>query len=150
MSLWKRRFVCLGGRRRGAVLPEFWDKIYLQYHSTDWGTAQKGQLSPWLDPWTPGCQPSLWGTPVYPPPIFPSVSTKPGQGAAARSGAGQKQEEHGAVVAPLWGKRHIPGNLPLPACSLPTPQSLLSSYMTGGAGRARAIKHYYCYRGTGE
>ena len=36
-----------------------------------------------------------------------------------------------AVIAPLWGKRHIPGNLPLPASSLLTPASLLSSYLTG-------------------
>lgn len=35
------------------------------------------------------------------------------------------------VIAPLWGKTHIPGNLSLPASSLLTPASLLSSYLTG-------------------
>lgn len=29
------------------------------------------------------------------------------------------------IIAPVWGKMHIPGNLPLPASSLLTPASLL-------------------------
>lgn len=60
-----------------------------------------------------------------------STTSEPGSHSTCTKGDKNRRSTARSVIAPMWGKTHIPGNLPLPACSLLTPARLLSSYLTG-------------------